>query len=113
MKKVEAFIRPQKIQEIKEVLKDLKLNGMSVSQIMGCGNQKGWTEYFRGAEVDVNFLPKVKVELVVEDDQVEEVIRKIIEASRTGEIGDGKIFISDILDAVRIRTGERGIVALK
>jgi nitrogen regulatory protein P-II 1 len=113
MKKVEAFIRPQKIEEIKEVLKDLNLNGMSISQIMGCGNQKGWTEYFRGAEVDVNFLPKVKVEVVVQDDQVENVVSKIIEASRTGEIGDGKIFISDIIDAVRIRTGERGVDALK
>lgn len=113
MKKVEAFIRPQKIEEIKEVLKNLNLNGMSISQIMGCGNQKGWTEYFRGAEVDVNFLPKVKVEVVVQDDQVENVVSKIIEASRTGEIGDGKIFISDIIDAVRIRTGERGVDALK
>lgn len=113
MKKVEAFIRPEKLEEIKDVLKALHLNGLSISQVMGCGNQKGWPEFVRGSEVDVNFLPKVKIELVVEDTQVESVITGISEKARTGEVGDGKIFVSDILDAVRIRTGERGVAALK
>lgn len=113
MKKVEAVIRPEKLEEIKDVLKALKLNGLSISQIMGCGNQKGWKEFVRGSEVDINFLPKVKIELVIQDDQLEDVIAKITEKAKTGEAGDGKIFISDIADAVRIRTGERGVDAIK
>ena len=113
MKKIEAFIRPEKLEEIKDMLKTLNLNGLSISQIMGCGNQKGWKEYVRGAEVDVNFLPKIKIELVVQDSQLEDVIKKISEKAKTGDVGDGKIFVSDISDAVRIRTGERGVNALK
>lgn len=113
MKKIEAIIRPEKLEEIKNVLKTHNLNGMSVSQIMGCGNQNGWKEYVRGSEVDVNFLPKVKIELVVQEIQLEDVIKDICEIAKTGDVGDGKIFISDISDAVRIRTGERGIDAIK
>ena len=113
MVKIEAFIRPEKLEEIKDVLKSYKLNGLSISQIMGCGNQKGWKEYVRGTEVDVNFLPKIKIELVVLDDQVDPVVNSICEKAYTGEVGDGKIFISEIKDAIRIRTKERGIVALK
>lgn len=113
MKKVEAIIRPEKLEEIKDVLKTLHLNGLSISQIMGCGNQKGWKEFVRGSEVDVNFLPKVKIELVVQDDQLEDIIASITEKAKTGDVGDGKIFVSEISDAVRIRTGERGENAIK
>ncbi|QEY35544.1 P-II family nitrogen regulator [Caproiciproducens galactitolivorans] len=113
MKKVEAFIRPEKLEDIKDVLNALKLNGLSVSQIMGCGKQKGWNEYVRGSEVDINFIQKIKIELIIQDDQLEEVVDKITENAQTGDVGDGKIFISDVADAVRIRTGERGIAALK
>lgn len=113
MKKIEAFIRTEKLSEIKDVLNTLNINGLSISQIMGCGNQKGWKEYVRGAEVEYNFLPKLKLEIVVPDEQVEELVDKICEKAYTGEIGDGKIFISDILDAIRIRTRERGGDAVK
>jgi nitrogen regulatory protein P-II 1 len=113
MKKIEAFIRPEKLEEIKDVLKSEQLNGLSISQIMGCGNQKGWKEFVRGSGVDVNFLPKIKVEIVVLDEQVETVIAKIAVTAKTGEVGDGKIFISDIADALRIRTNERGEAAIK
>lgn len=113
MKKVEAYIRPEKLADIKEILDTLNLSGLSITQIMGCGNQKGWKEYVRGTEVEYNFLPKLKLEVVVMDEQVETLIDKICEKAYTGEVGDGKIFVSDILDAVRIRTRERGTDALK
>lgn len=113
MKKIEAFIRPEKLSEIKDMLNTLNINGLSISQIMGCGNQKGWKEYVRGAEVEYNFLPKLKLEIVVPDEQAEELVDKICEKAYTGEIGDGKIFISDVLDAIRIRTRERGVSAVK
>lgn len=113
MKKIEAFIRPEKLEDIKEVLNQLHLNGLSVSQVMGCGNQKGYKEYFRGSEVDVTFRAKVKLELVVEDEQADAVIDSICSKAYTGEVGDGKIFVTEVLDAVRIRTRERGITALK
>jgi nitrogen regulatory protein P-II 1 len=110
MKKIEAYIRPEKLEDIKEVLDCAHLNGLSISQIMGCGSQKGWHEheFIRGAEVDYNFLPKIKIETVVRDDQVEAVVQAIIDKAKTGEIGDGKIFISEVSDAIRVRTGERG-----
>ena len=113
MKKIDAYIRPEKLADIKDMLRELHLNGLSISQVMGCGNQMGWLEYTRGAETDVNFLPKIKIELVVQDSQLEDVIARISQTARTGEVGDGKIFISEIADAVRIRTGERGAAALK
>lgn len=113
MKKIEAFVRPEKLEDIKEILSTLDLNGLSFSQVMGCGNQKGWKEFIRGSEVDVNFLPKIKLEIVVQDEQVDRVIEKITQTARTGEVGDGKIFVFDIAEAVRIRTGERGTDALK
>jgi nitrogen regulatory protein P-II 1 len=113
VKKIEAFIRPEKLADIREILSTLKINGLSISQIMGAGNQKGWKEYVRGAEVEYNFLPKLKLEIVVLDGQVEEIIEKICEKAYTGEVGDGKIFITDVLDAVRIRTRERGDDAVK
>lgn len=114
MKKIEAYIRPEKLENIKEVLDCAHLNGLSISQIMGCGSQKGWHEheFIRGAEVDYNFLPKIKIETVVRDDQVEAVVQAIIEKAKTGEIGDGKIFIYNVEGVVRIRTGEEGPAAV-
>ncbi|WP_077613184.1 P-II family nitrogen regulator [Clostridium sp. Marseille-P2415] len=113
MKKIEAYIRPEKLEEIKEIMDKMKLNGLSIMQVMGCGNQKGWTEFVRGTEVDYNFLTKIKIETVVPDDQAESIISCIAEAAYTGEYGDGKVFISDIQDAIRIRTRERGTDAIK
>ncbi len=113
MKKIEAFIRPEKLEDVKEILDSLHLNGLSISQVMGCGNQKGWKEFIRGTEIDYNFLPKIKIETVVADDVAEAVVDAIIEKVYTGEYGDGKIFISEISDAVRIRTKERGTDAIK
>ncbi|MEL4106089.1 P-II family nitrogen regulator [Oscillospiraceae bacterium WX1] len=113
MKKIEAFIRPEKLSEIKELLNTMNINGLSISQIMGCGNQKGWKEYVRGSEVEYNFLPKLKLEIVVVDDQVDALVDRICEKAYTGDVGDGKIFISDVRDAIRIRTRERGDAAVK
>lgn len=112
MKRIEAIIRPSKLEEIKEALKNKNINGITISQVMGCGKQHGWTEYHRGSEVITNVLPKIEVKMVVEDDKVEDVIKLITEIARTGEVGDGKIFIIDIAECVRIRTGERGSSAL-
>lgn len=112
MKRIEAIIRPSKLEEIKEALKNKNINGITISQVMGCGKQYGWTEYHRGSEVITNVLPKIEVKMVVEDDKVEDVIKLITEIARTGEVGDGKIFIIDIAECVRIRTGERGNSAL-
>jgi nitrogen regulatory protein P-II 1 len=113
MKKIEAYIRPEKLEETKNILEKYQLNGMSIIQIMGCGNQKGWKEYVRGTEIDYNFLQKIKIELVVLDEQVEKVVESIIEVSYTGEYGDGKVFIYDVSDAIRVRTKERGEMAIK
>lgn len=113
MKKIEAYIRPEKLEDLKEILGSLDVSGLSISEIMGCGSQKGWKEYVRGAEVDYKFLPKIKVELVVTDEKVDAMIDSICEQCFTGEVGDGKIFISEIQDAIRIRTKERGISALR
>lgn len=112
MKKIEAIIRPNKLEELKEELKKSNINGITVSQVMGCGKQLGWTEYYRSNEVIINFLPKVEIKLVVEDDKVEDAISLITSVTRTGEVGDGKIFVYDVIDCVRIRTGERGTKAL-
>lgn len=113
MKKIEAFIRPEKLEDVKEVLNSSKISGLSISEIMGCGKQKGWKNYVRGTEADVNFLPKIKLEIVVLEEQVEEIIGKICQVSKTGEVGDGKIFVYDVVHAVRIRTGEEGEEVLK
>ena len=113
MKKIDAFIRPEKLEDIRAGLGAMNLNGLSISQIMGFGKQKGWKEFVRGTEVDYNFLPKIKMEIVVNDDQVEDVINKICKLAYTGEPGDGKIFVIDVIDAVRIRTKDRGPEAIK
>ncbi len=112
MKKVEAIIRPFKLDEVKIALVNAGIVGMTVSEVRGFGRQKGQTERYRGSEYTVEFLQKLKVEIVVEDDQVDMVVDKIITAARTGEIGDGKIFIGSIDQIVRIRTGEKNLEAI-
>ena len=108
MKKIEAVIKPFKLDEVKEALHEVGLKGITVLEAKGFGRQKGHTELYRGAEYVVDFLPKMKIEIVLEDNQVERAIEAIQEAARTGRIGDGKIFVSTIDEAIRIRTGERG-----
>ncbi len=112
MKKVEAIIRPFKLDEVKIALVNAGIVGMTVSEVRGFGRQKGQTERYRGSEYTVEFLQKLKIDLVVEDDQVEMVVDRIVEAARTGEIGDGKIFISPIDQIVRIRTSEKNLDAI-
>ncbi len=112
MKKVEAIIKPFKLDEVKEALQEIGVQGLSVLEVKGFGRQKGHTELYRGAEYVVDFLPKVKVEVVLGDDQVESAIEAIIAAAKTDKIGDGKIFVSDVSQAIRIRTGEAGEEAL-
>jgi nitrogen regulatory protein P-II 1 len=112
MKKVEAVIKPFKLDDVKEALQDLGVQGMTVLEAKGYGRQKGHTELYRGAEYVVDFLPKIKIEVVIADDQLTAVLEAIQNAARTGRIGDGKIFISDIADVVRIRTGESGASAI-
>src|SRR5271163_3551955 len=112
MKKVEAIIKPFKLDEVKEALQELGVQGMTVLEAKGYGRQKGHTELYRGAEYVVDFLPKIKIEVIVSDDQLTAALEAIQSAARTGRIGDGKIFISDIIDVVRIRTGENGAAAI-
>lgn len=108
MKKIEVIIKPFKLEDVKEGLSELGVSGMTVSEVKGYGRQKGHSELYRGAEYVVDFLPKIKIEIVVEDSKVEEVVANIIENAKTGKIGDGKIFIYDMENAIRIRTGETG-----
>jgi nitrogen regulatory protein P-II 1 len=112
MKKIEAIIKPFKLDEVKEALQELGLQGMTVIEAKGFGRQKGQTELYRGAEYVVDFLPKIKIEVVVGDDLLAAAVEAIQTAARTGRIGDGKIFISDIIEVVRIRTGETGASAI-
>ena len=112
MKKVEAIIKPFKLDEVKEALNDIGVLGITVSEVKGFGRQKGHTELYRGAEYVVDFLPKIKIEIVVSDEIYEDVVTTITEKAKTGKIGDGKVFVTDVLDAVRIRTGENGEDAL-
>ena len=108
MKKIEAIIKPFKLDEVKEALQDVGIQGITVTEAKGFGRQKGHTELYRGAEYVVDFLPKVKLEVVLEDQLVEQAVEAIEQAARTGRIGDGKIFVSAIEEAIRIRTGETG-----
>ena len=112
MKKIEAVIKPFKLDEVKEALQELGVQGMTVIEAKGYGRQKGHTELYRGAEYVVDFLPKIKIEVVVADDQLEASLEAIVGAARTGRIGDGKIFVSEITDVLRIRTGETGAAAV-
>jgi nitrogen regulatory protein P-II 1 len=112
MKKIEAIIRHFKLEEVKDALNSIGIEGMTVSEVKGFGRQKGHKEQYRGAEYTVDFLPKVKLETVVAEDKVREVIDKILESARTGQIGDGKIFVTDLGEIIRIRTGEAGEAAV-
>jgi nitrogen regulatory protein P-II 1 len=108
MKKIEAINKPFKLEEVKDALSEIGIEGMTVSEVKGYGRQKGHTEIYRGSEYTVDFLPKMKIELVVVDNQSEAAVRAIIKSAKTGKIGDGKIFVSNIEQAVRIRTEEKG-----
>ena len=112
MKKIEAIIRPTKLDEVKIALVDAGVVGMTVSEVRGYGRQKGKTEKYRGNEYTVEFLPKVKIEVIVENDRVDLVVDKVCEAARTGKIGDGKIFVSPVTETIRIRTEERNLEAI-
>ena len=112
MKKIEAIIKPFKLDEVKEALQDLGVQGMTVGEVKGYGRQKGHTELYRGAEYVVDFLPKIKIEVAVADDQLEAALDVLVNAARTGRIGDGKIFVSELTEVIRIRTGERGQSAM-
>ena len=112
MKKVEAIIKPFKLDEVKDKLHEIGIQGITVTEVKGFGRQKGHTELYRGAEYVVDFLPKIKLEIILPDSQVEDVVSSIIKAAQTGRIGDGKIFITNLEETVRIRTGERGEEAI-
>ena len=112
MKLVKAVIKPFKLEEVKTALSEIGIEGMTVSEVKGFGRQKGHTEIYRGSEYTVDFLPKVKIEIAIDDDAVAKVVDTIIESAKTGKIGDGKVFVLPIEDAVRIRTGEKGNEAL-
>ena len=112
MKRIAAVVRPEKLEPLKEALFQAKISGMTIYQVHGCGNQHGWKEYFRGSEVFLNMIPKVKFEIIVEDSRVDEIVDVIVGVARTGEVGDGKIFISSIDSVVRGRTGEKDEAAV-
>ena len=108
MKKIEAIIRPEKLQEVQDALDELGVSGLTVSEVMGCGRQKGYTEQYRGSRANISLLPKLKVESVMPDDIVERAITAIVAAAYSGEIGDGRVFVYDVQQSIRIRTGEDG-----
>ncbi len=112
MKLIKAIIKPFKLEDVKDALSELGIEGMTVSEVKGFGRQKGHTEIYRGSEYTVDFLPKVKIEIVVADDLASKAVNAIVEAAKTGKIGDGKVFVIPIEDAIRIRTGEQGDEAL-
>jgi nitrogen regulatory protein P-II 1 len=112
MKKIEAIIKPFKLEDVKEALSEIGVEGMTVSEVKGFGRQKGHTEIYRGSEYTVDFLPKVKFEIVITDDRVQRAVDAIVQAAKTGKIGDGKVFVLPIEDAIRIRTEERGETAI-
>ena len=112
MKKIEAIIKPFKLDEVKQALSQINLNGMTVSEVKGYGRQKGHTELYRGAEYNIDFLPKIKIEIILTDSNLEDAIKIIQKVANTGKIGDGKIFVTEISQVIRIRTGEEGSDAL-
>jgi nitrogen regulatory protein P-II 1 len=112
VKRIEAFVRVNKLEAVKQALEEIGVMGLSVEQVRGYGRQQGQTEQFRGSTYALNLIPKTKIETIVPDSQLEEAIKAIVEAAQTGELGDGKLFVSDVSEAVRIRTGERGDSAL-
>lgn len=112
MKKIEAIIKPFKLEEVKDALGEIGIEGMTVTEVKGFGRQKGHTEIYRGSEYTVDFLPKIKIELVIADEKLEDAIEAIVKAAKTGKIGDGKVFVSTVEEAVRIRTEEKGVAAV-
>jgi nitrogen regulatory protein PII len=112
MKRIEAFVRVNKLEDVKHALEEVGVRGMSISQVRGYGRQFGRTDKYRGSTYAVNLLPKILIEVVVKDEEVEDAIDAIVKAAQTGEIGDGKLFVSEVLEAIRVRTGERGDAAL-
>lgn len=112
MKKLTTVVRQEKLEVLKQALFDKGIRGMTISQVQGCGNQHGWKEYVRGTEVLLNTIPKVEFEIVVDDEQVNDLVQVVCDAARTGEVGDGKIFVTPVEDVIRIRTGEHGPAAL-
>jgi nitrogen regulatory protein P-II 1 len=108
MQKIEAIIRPERLQHVQDALDDLGVSGLTVSDVVGCGRQKGYTEQYRGSRANISLLPKIKVESVVPDSVVEPAVNAIVEAARTGDIGDGRVFVYPVEQAIRIRTGESG-----
>lgn len=112
MKKIEAIIKPFKLDEVKDALNNMGIQGMTVTEVKGFGRQKGHVELYRGAEYDIAFIPKVKIEIVVSDDMTEKAVSTILEKAKTGKIGDGKIFVSSLEEIIRIRTGEKGETAI-
>ncbi|HXU76025.1 MAG TPA: P-II family nitrogen regulator [Methylomirabilota bacterium] len=112
MKKIEAIVKPFKLEEVKDALGEIGVEGMTVSEVKGFGRQKGHTEIYRGSEYTVDFLPKIKIELVLPDSQADDAVAVIVKSARTGKIGDGKVFVSNVEEAVRIRTEEKGELAV-
>jgi nitrogen regulatory protein P-II 1 len=112
MKKIEAIVRPHKAEEVREALLDAGIRGMTISEVRGIGRQKGHKEVYRGSEYNVGFVPKVKLEVVVADKQLESALSTIVKTAKTGEVGDGKVFVTNIEEAIRVRTGESGEAAL-
>ncbi len=112
MKKIEAIIKPYKLDEVKSTLAELNIFGMTISEVKGFGQQKGHTELYRGAEYQIGFVPKIKIEIVTAEEKVDEIVNSIISVAKTGKMGDGKIFILNVDETIRIRTGERGEIAV-
>jgi nitrogen regulatory protein PII len=112
MKKIDAIIKPFKLEEVKDALSDVGIEGMTVTEVKGFGRQKGHTEIYRGSEYTVDFLPKIKLELVIPDEKLDEAVNAIVKAAKTGKIGDGKVFVTNVEEAVRIRTEEKGTAAV-
>ena len=112
MKKIEAIVRPHKMEDVREALHEIGVNGMTITEVKGIGRQKGHTETYRGSEYEINFVPKIKLEVVTPDDQAQKVISVIIRTAKTGEVGDGKIFVSPVEETIRVRTEESGESAL-
>jgi nitrogen regulatory protein PII len=112
MKKIEAIIKPFKLEEVKDALGEIGIEGMTVTEVKGFGRQKGHTEIYRGSEYTVDFLPKIKIEIVIPDEKLDEAVEAIVKTAKTGKIGDGKVFVSTIDEAVRIRTEEKGVAAV-
>lgn len=112
MKKIEIIVRPEKLEALKEALNRIQIKGITITPVMGCGNQLGWKESVRGSDIVLTVLPKIMLILVITDEQLEETIQTIISETQTGEVGDGKIFVSEITECIRIRTGERGDAAV-